>query len=89
MASLGQVEAEMLKIPACSPDINLIENIFHLVKSQLNKQAVTENITSESYEQFQTPVLQVLRTFPIDIIDKTIDSMSNKMISSKGYRTKY
>ncbi|CAB4019395.1 Hypothetical predicted protein [Paramuricea clavata] len=92
MASLGQVEAEMLKIPARSPDINPIENIFHLVKSQLNKQAVTENITSESYEQFQTRVLQVLRTFPIDIIDKTIDSMSkriNKMISSKGYRTKY
>jgi transposase len=45
MASLGQVEAEMLKIPACSPDINPIENIFHLVKSQLNKQAVTENIS--------------------------------------------
>ena len=92
MASLGQVEAEMLKIPARSPDINPIENIFHLVKSQLNKQAVTENITSESYEQFQTRVLQVLRTFPVDIIDKTIDSMSkriNKMISSKGYRTKY
>ena len=92
MASLGQVEAEMLKIPARSPDINPIENIFHLVKSQLNKQAVTENITSESYEQFQTRVIQVLRTFPIDIIDKTIDSMSkriNKMISSKGYRTKY
>ena len=92
MASLGQVEAEMLKIPARSPDINPIENISHLVKSQLNKQAVTENITSESYEQFQTRVLQVLRTFPVDIIDKTIDSMSkriNKMISSKGYRTKY
>jgi hypothetical protein len=92
MASLGQVEAEMLKIPARSPDINPIENIFHLVKSQLNKQAVTENITSESYEQFQTRVLQVLRTFPVDIIDKTIDSTSkqiNKMISSKGYRTKY
>ena len=92
MASLGQVDAEMLKISACSPDINPIENIFHLVKSQLNKQAVTENITSESYEQFQTRVLQVLRTFPVDIIDKTIDSMSkriNKMISSKGYRTKY
>ncbi|CAB4019398.1 Hypothetical predicted protein [Paramuricea clavata] len=92
MASLGQVEAEMLKIPARSPDINPIENIFHLVKSQLNKQAVTENITSESYEQFQTRVLQVLRTFPIDIIDKTIDSMSkriNKLISSKGYKTKY
>ena len=92
MASLGQVEAELLKIPARSPDINPIENIFHLVKSQLNKQAVTENITSESYEQFQTRVFQVLRTFPVDIIDKTIDSMSkriNKMISSKGYRTKY
>ena len=92
MASLGQVDAEMLKISARSPDINPIENIFHLVKSQLNKQAVTENITSESYEQFQTRVLQVLRTFPVDIIDKTIDSMSkriNKMISSKGYRTKY
>jgi hypothetical protein len=40
MASLAQVEAEMPKIHARSPDINPIENIFHLVKSQLNTQAV-------------------------------------------------
>ena len=70
MASLAQVEVEMLKTHARSPNINPIENIFHLVKSQL-----TENITSESYKLFQTRVLQVLRTFPIGIIDKTIDSM--------------
>ena len=84
MPSLAQVEAEMLKIHGRSPNINPIENIFHLVKSQL-----TENITSESYKQFQTRVLQVLRTFPIDIIDKVIDSMGkriNKMILS--YKTK-
>jgi hypothetical protein len=85
------LEAEMLKIHARSPNnINPIGNIFHLVKSQLNTEAVTENISSESYKQFQTRVLQVLRTFPIDIIDKTIDSMGkriNKMILSKtkGY----
>ena len=85
MASLAQVEAEMLKTHARSPNINPIENIFHLVKSQL-----TENITNESYKLFQTLVLQVLRTFPFGIIDKTIDSMGkriNKTILSKtkGY----
>jgi hypothetical protein len=46
MASLAQVETEMLKIHGRSPNINPIENIFHLVKSQFNTQAVTENITS-------------------------------------------
>jgi hypothetical protein len=45
---------------------------MHLVKSQLNTQAVTENITSESYKQFQTRILQVMRTFPIDMIDKQL-----------------
>ena len=60
----------MLKTHARSPNINPIENIFHLVKSQL-----TENIISESYKLFQTRVLQVLRTFPIGIIDKTIDDL--------------
>ena len=96
MASLAQVDAEMLKIHARSPDINPIENIFHLVKSQLNTHAVTENITSESYKQFQTRILQVMKTFPIDMIDKTIDNVwqantINKIILSKtkGYRTKY
>ena len=39
--SLAQVETEMLKIHARSPNRNTIENIFHLVKSQFNTQAVT------------------------------------------------
>ena len=53
MTSLSEIEAELLKIPPRSPDINPIENIFHIVKDHLNSQAITKNITRESFGEFQ------------------------------------
>jgi transposase len=35
MNALRSVESELLKIPARSPDLNPIENIFHIVKFNL------------------------------------------------------
>jgi hypothetical protein len=51
MASLTQVEAEMPKSHARSPDINPIENIL-IPSCEISVEytgSITENITSESY----------------------------------------
>lgn len=90
--ALEEIEAEMHVIPARSPDLNPIENIFHLIKTQLQDEAISRNIFTESFQEFQTRVLTAFDSFSADIIDRTIDSMSRRIqavIDSKGYRIKY
>ena len=43
--AMEKIEAEFHKIPARSPDLNLIENLFHLVKKSLENEAIENNIT--------------------------------------------
>ena len=45
--ALSKVEAELHRIPACSPDLNPIENIFHLIKKKLAKQALNLQIKKD------------------------------------------
>ena len=87
MSALTQIECELHPIPSHSPDINPIENVFHLVKKMLQKQAIEQNITNESFNAFNTQVLRCLNTFNITTIDKTIESMPKRIEeirSSKG-----
>ena len=48
--ALQDIEAELHEIPPRSPDINVIESIFHLLRVDLEEEAVTENITCETFE---------------------------------------
>ena len=43
---------ELLKIPPRSPDLNPIEIIFHITSKKLEKDALNEGITHESYDEF-------------------------------------
>lgn len=92
LQSLQDIEAELLRIPPRSPDLNPIENIFHIVKRNLQLEAVSKNIVSESFEEFQARVLDALSRFSGSIIDKTIESMPARIegvLRKKGYRTRY
>jgi transposase len=72
MNLLGSVESDLLKIPPRSPGLNPIENIFHLVKSNLRKKAINKRIEAENFSQFQERVVYALNSIPYDIIHKTI-----------------
>jgi hypothetical protein len=50
---MEKIEAEFHKIPARSPDLNQIENVFHLAKKSLENEAIANNRTSESSKTFQ------------------------------------
>ena len=50
--ALEEVQAELHEIPPRSPDFNIIENIFHLLKHFLEEEAISQNITSETFAQF-------------------------------------
>lgn len=85
-------DAELLPIPPRSPDINPIENFFHLVKLQLQRQAIELNITKETYEEFSARVIRTILDFPAQTINKIIDTMDQRMtliIEGKGNRTKF
>ena len=62
-------DAELLPIPPRSPDINPVENFFHLVKLQLKRQAIELNITKETYEEFSARVIRTILDFPAQTIN--------------------
>ena len=87
---LKDIECKLLQIPPCSPEINPIENIFHIVKSLLESEAIKGNVTCETFEQFKTQVLRTIKNVDPIIIDKVIESMPQHIRSiskGKGYRT--
>ena len=49
---MKSIRTKLLSIPPRSPDINPIENLFHLIKWQLNNDAIARNMTKETFEEF-------------------------------------
>ena len=92
MKALEDIEAKMHVIPPRFPDLNPIENIFYIVKNNLGRQAICENITAESFSEFEKRILNTLDNTSVDVTDRTRDSMSGRIdavIKSKGFRIKY
>lgn len=90
--TLNRMRAKLISIPPRSPDINPIENIFHLVKKSLHEEAIKKSITKESYQEFSARVINTVTNFPLSIIDKTIGSINRRLeliCKTKGDRTKY
>ena len=72
--------------------LNPIENVFHIVKRQLREDAKLKRIERETWNEFVTRVKLTIQNTPISYIDKTIESMPNRIkeiIKSKGRRIKY
>ena len=90
--ALEGIEAELLEIPARSPDVDCIENVFHLVKRFLEEEAIALNITKECFEEFKQRVFTAFDSIPVAVIDNIILSMSKRIeaiLTCKGHRTKY
>lgn len=83
---------EMFSIPPRSPDLNPIENVFHLVRKKLKQDAIDNNITHETYQEFSKRVAQTITDFSPALITKTIESMEKRIemvVNQKGERIKY
>ena len=90
--TLKENQIEQLKIPARSPDLNPIENLFHRVKNKLRLDALNDNITCETFDEFTARVKRTMYNFAVAEIDKCIESMNHRLdlvIRSKGERIKY
>ena len=92
LKALQDVECQVHKTPARSPDLNPIENIFHIVKVKLEEEALRFKITKETFEAFTERVFRALDSLDFKLLDRTIASMPKRIqgiISGKGARTKY
>ena len=90
--AMTEIGCQMFAIPPRSPDLNPIENIFQLVRRQLRKDALTLEIRQENYQQFCRRVKRTIENLPIDVINRTIESLPKRLalvISGNGMRTKY
>lgn len=64
LKAINGVDAKVFSIPARSPDLNPIENIFNIVAKRLRKEALEKTIHFETKEQFTERVKNILRNFP-------------------------
>ena len=83
---------ECFNIPPRSPDLNPIENLFHLVREKLKTSARESDIHRESYEDFVKRVEDIITGMPVETIDNLISSMPNRLKEvrkHKGNRTRY
>lgn len=83
---------ELFCIPPRSPDLNPIENLFHVVKNNLECQVRQAEITRETWPEFKTRVRKTLTDCSVDYINNLILSMPKRIdavIKQKGFRTKY
>lgn len=90
--AMARCHSEVLKIPPRSPDLNPIENIFHIVSRKLEKDAIDQRITRESYQEFCDRVRRTIYSISRQLIDKTIESMNTRIadiIRTNGERLKY
>ena len=70
----------------------LILKLFHLIGKQIKKHAITRNLVHETYEQFSRRAKKRDLNFPLDVINRTIESIPKQIdqaITMKGQLTKY
>ena len=87
MSALKEIECELHQIPARSPDVNPIENVFHMLEEAIDLQ-----IRKESFDEFNNRVLRCFDNLDMSILDRTIESMPKRIeaiLASKGKRIKY
>lgn len=78
-SALQRVNAELLKIPPRSPDLNPIEHMFKSISEDLRCQAIQNQLKQENFKDFKERVKNAILSFPVSKINNLIESM-NKCI---------
>ena len=87
-----RVNATLFPIPPRSPDLNPIENFFHLVSKKLRDTALQKQISKETYDEFQQRAVDTIYSIPIQTINNLIESINRRIgdvVENNGSRLKY
>ena len=88
----NEIGAFVFCIPPCSSDLNPIENVFHLINMEIQKDTIKRNITGETFTSFSQRVKSLIQRIPKRTISCVIDSMDKRIkmvLRAKGNRIKY
>ena len=77
--TFSEVEGELLKIPALSPDLHPIENIFYIVKNSLWEDALKDHTEAESFLQFQQAVMCACKMYYFECTGQNNWCLTNKI----------
>lgn len=83
---LDRKDTSVLKWPPYSPDLNPIENLWHIMKNRIEKR--DEKTEEEFLQELQT----IWNNIPAQTLRNLIDSMRDRceeVIKAKGYPTRY
>lgn len=72
ITAMVKTNSHLLEIPARSPDLNCLENLFPIVSRKLQKQAIELQITREAYTDFKARVINIFKAVPIATVNKLI-----------------
>ena len=87
-----EIGAQKFSIPARSPDLKPIKNIFHIVKKKMHQDAFDIKIEREDFKEFSAQVKKTRESVPVDVVDRTIQSMDKRIdliVKRKEQRTRY
>ena len=90
--AFDKIGATVFLIPARSPDLNPIENFFHIISRKLSEDAIDRDIQKETFTEFSDRVRQTMLNFDTSKIDRiigTMDKRINLIIKRRGQRLKY
>ena len=90
--AFDSIGASYMVVPARSPDLNPIENFFHLIKKKIREDALKLRITKESFEEFSERCKRTMLGYSMAHISKIIESMDkrvNLVLYHRGLRIKY
>ena len=74
--TMYKMGAKKFSIPAQSPDLNPIENVFNYVRTKLHEESLNRNITLKN---ILLVLKKTLLSVPVEYINKTIESMDNRL----------
>lgn len=83
---------QIFAIPAWSPDLNPIENIFNRIREKSTEDAIVSQIKRRNFKEFSASIKRAFAEFPVEEMVKTIDSIQKRMklvAMSFGKITKY
>ena len=90
--AMYKVGAKNVSIPVRSADMNPIENVVNYARTKLHEESLNRHITSENFEEYSTLVKKTLLSVTVEYINKTIESMDNrlsKVVKKGGKQIKY
>ena len=84
--AMYKMGSKKFNIPAQSPDLNPIENVFHYARTKWHEESLNRNITFQNFDEYSTCVKKTLLSVPVEYINKTTESMDNRlsMVVKKG-----